>query len=81
MEPKQDQDWREDIVAWARIHCFAEDGEFKGRLEIVEPLKAILMSLPNEREPGVDTLWHERSNKVLWGNHHSWSWTWRMPKP
>ena len=52
MEPKQDQEWHDDIVAWARVRYFQEDGEFKGRLEITEPLKNILMSPPGEREPG-----------------------------
>ena len=68
MAPVQDQDFHEDITAWARVHYFEENGEFKGRLEIVEELKNILMSPAQERTSETTTLWQEHWNKVMWGN-------------
>ena len=68
MAPQQDQEFHEDITAWARVHYFQENGEFKGRLEITEELKQILMSPANEKSPEVDTLWQEHWNKTMWGN-------------
>ena len=68
MAPVQDQEFHEDITAWARVHYFEENGEFKGRLEIVEELKNILMSPAQEKTPETTTLWQEHWNKVMWGN-------------
>ena len=68
MAPVQGQEFQEDITAWARVHYFEENGEFVGRLEIVEELKNILMSPAQERAPETTTLWQEHWNKVMWGN-------------
>ena len=68
MEPALDNEWHPDLKAWARVHYYSENGEFKGRLEIVDSLKDILMSPPTEREPGVENLWQQHWNKVMWGN-------------
>ena len=32
MEPAFDNDWHPDLKAWARVHYYSENGEFKGRL-------------------------------------------------
>ena len=68
MEPALHNDWHPDLKAWARVHSYSKNGEFKGRLEIVDSLTEILISPPTEHEPGVDNLWQQHWNKVMWGN-------------
>ena len=61
------EDFKEDIVAWARLYYFDDEGEFKGRLEVTRDLEKVLMSPPSETTTLEDTLWAQMWNKVQWG--------------
>ena len=67
MAPKQGSDYQEDITAWARLFYFEEEGEFRGRLEVVKELSDLLMSPPTETTTQEPNLWAEQWNKVMWG--------------
>ena len=67
LEPTQDDSFKEDIVAWARLFYFEDEGEFKGRLEVTRELEKILMSPPTETTTLETTLWAQMWNKIQWG--------------
>ena len=67
LEPKVGDDFQEDITAWARLYYFQENGEFKGRLEVVQALQDILQSKPSDHNSTEPTLRSEQWKKVLWG--------------
>ena len=65
LSPVQDADFHEDITAWARLHYYQSEGEFRGRLEVVQQLRRdILEGRPIDQNA---TLWQEQWNKLLWG--------------
>ena len=67
LQPIEGQDFKDDIVAWARLFYFEDQGEFKGRLEITKDLEKILMSAPTETTTLETTLWAQKWNQIQWG--------------
>ena len=67
--PVQDADFHEDITAWARLHYYQSEGEFRGRLEMVQELRDILEGRPIDQSNTEETLWQEQWNKLLCGPH------------
>ena len=67
LQPIEGQDFKDDIVAWARLFYFEDQGEFKGRLEITKDLEKILMSAPTETTTLETTLWSQKWNQIQWG--------------
>ena len=70
LEPKQGDDFKEDIQAWARLFYYEEDGQFVGRLEVVKELMTIMESPPTETTTQEPNLWCEQWNKFMWGNQY-----------
>ena len=70
MEPVQGTDFKSDIIAWARLFYFEENGEFKGRLEVCKDLEKILMAPPTETTTLDPNLWSQMWNKIQWGNQY-----------
>ena len=48
LSPVQDAEFYEDITAWARLHYFQSEREFRGCLEVVQELRDILEGPPVE---------------------------------
>ena len=67
LQPMEGQDFKDDIVAWARLFYFEDQGEFKGRLEITRDLEKILMAAPTETTTLETTLWSQKWNQIQWG--------------
>ena len=70
LELQADAEFKSDIKAWARLFYSNVDGNFRGRLEVVEDLKRIVMSPPSEQGSPEDTLWAEQWNVLMWGPQH-----------
>ena len=67
MAPQQDDSFKEDMKAWARLFYFEENGEFQGRLEVVKELHTLMQSPPTETTTQDPNLWAEKWNQVMWG--------------
>ena len=70
LEPQSDAEFNPEVKAWARLFYSNVDGNFRGRLEVVEDLKKIVMSPPSEQGAIEDTLWAEQWNALMWGPQH-----------
>ena len=70
MAPQQDDSFKEDMKAWARLVYFEENGEFQGRLEVVKELHTLMQSPPTETTTQDPNLWAEKWNQVMWGAHY-----------
>ena len=68
MQPVPERDFRADHTAFARLFYEEKEGTYKGRLEIVRELASILQSAPTTRESGVENLWQEKWNDLVWGS-------------
>ena len=67
MEPVDGDEFKADIKAWARLFYFEDNGEFKGRLEVVRDLERLLMAPPTETTAPEANLWAQMWNRVQWG--------------
>ena len=68
MAPKEDRDFQPDHTAFCRLFYEEHEGAFRGRLEIVPELLAVLNSPPSEVGSKDQTLWQEQWNQIQWGS-------------
>ena len=62
-----------DHTAWARLFYEERDRFFRGRLEVVQEMAALLNGPPLSKTEGEETLWSECWNQTIWGSSLSWT--------